>query len=111
MASKISTDQVNYLNATLMVVSCAVAFRYPFELFLFAYTVLGPLHYSTEISWLHDRKYFTRSLHARRYWLLLVGAALLVLAWGLLAERLGWGVYLKWEVAAIYLVLAAALAA
>jgi len=30
----------------------------PFELLLLAYVVLGPAHYATEISWLHDRKYF-----------------------------------------------------
>jgi hypothetical protein len=36
------------------------AFIMPFEVFLFAYAFLGPLHYLTEISWLHDRKYFTR---------------------------------------------------
>jgi hypothetical protein len=32
----------------------------PFEVFLFAYAVLGPLHYLTEISWLHDRQYFSK---------------------------------------------------
>ena len=35
------------------------AFVMPFEVFLFAYAFLGPLHYLTEISWLHDRKYFS----------------------------------------------------
>ena len=43
-----------------MVISCAVAFFIPFELFLLAYAVLGPLHYLTEISWLHERKYFSK---------------------------------------------------
>jgi len=28
-------------------------------LFLFAYGVLGPLHYLTEISWLHDKNYYS----------------------------------------------------
>lgn len=39
---------------------CAVGLTYlmPFELLLLAYVVLGPAHYFTEISWLHDRKYF-----------------------------------------------------
>jgi len=53
-----STTRINYLNAVLMVASCAVAYVVPFELFLIAYAVLGPLHYLTEISWLHKRKYF-----------------------------------------------------
>lgn len=56
-----TTDQVNYLNIGLMVLSTLAAFVVPFELFLFAYAVLGPLHYLTEISWLHDRKYFTKA--------------------------------------------------
>lgn len=42
-----------------MLVAAAVATVLPFELFLFAYAVLGPAHYLTQISWLHDRKYFT----------------------------------------------------
>ena len=71
----LTTDQVNYLNVGLMIASAAIAFRWPFETFLFAYILLGPLHYLTEISWLHDRHYFTR----RKYdYLVLAMAALLV---------------------------------
>src|ERR1700677_5404897 len=58
--SKLSTDQVNYLNIALMLLTAAAAMVRPFELFLFSSAFLGPLHYLTEISWLHDRKYFTR---------------------------------------------------
>lgn len=54
-----NTAQVNYLNIGLMIVSAIGAFIIPFELFLFSYAVLGPLHYLTEISWLHKRKYFS----------------------------------------------------
>lgn len=54
-----STAQINYLNIGLMLVSLAAAMTLPFEVFLFSYAVLGPLHYLTEISWLHDRRYFT----------------------------------------------------
>ncbi len=56
-----TTDQINYLNIGLMILSAGLAFMLPFELFLFSYTVLGPLHYLTEINWLHKRKYFTNS--------------------------------------------------
>ena len=42
-----------------MILAAIIAYIVPFELFLFAYAVLGPLHYLTEISWLHDRKYFS----------------------------------------------------
>jgi hypothetical protein len=57
----LSVARVNYLNMGLVLVSCLAAFALPFEAFLFSYAVLGPLHYLTQISWMHDRKYFTRS--------------------------------------------------
>lgn len=49
---------IDLANIGLMVLSCALAYILPFELFLFSYAVLGPLHYLTEISWLHQRNYF-----------------------------------------------------
>jgi hypothetical protein len=52
-------DAINYINIALMIASLVIAAYVPFELFIFAYAVMGPLHYLTEISWLHDRKYFT----------------------------------------------------
>lgn len=52
------TAQINYLNIGLILISTVVAFIIPFELFLFSYAVLGPLHYLTEINWLHKRNYF-----------------------------------------------------
>lgn len=70
MGKKISTDQVNHLNILLMVISAGLAMHRPFETFLIAYAFLGPLHYLTEISWLHDRKYFTRASYDR--WVLFV---------------------------------------
>src|ERR1700732_1254390 len=42
----------------LMLFAFAAAYLVPFELLLLAYVVLGPAHYFTEISWLHDRSYF-----------------------------------------------------
>lgn len=51
-----------------MLASCLAAFVFPFELFLFAYAVFGPLHYLTEISWLDKKGYFAeKKSHA---WLL-----------------------------------------
>jgi hypothetical protein len=55
-----SGTRINVVNIGLMIFSCIAAFIMPFEVFLFAYAVLGPLHYLTEISWLHDRQYFTK---------------------------------------------------
>jgi hypothetical protein len=43
-----------------MLVTMVLAYYFPFETFLLAYAFLGPLHYLTEISWLHDRQYFTK---------------------------------------------------
>jgi len=71
----LTAERVNYLNIGLMIASAAIAFRWPFETFLFSYVLLGPLHYLTEISWLHDRRYFTERKHD---YLVLVVAALLV---------------------------------
>lgn len=42
----------------LLLAALALAYLLPFELLLVSYIVLGPAHYYTEISWLHDRKYF-----------------------------------------------------
>ena len=58
-----------------MVAACAAAFVAPFELFLFSYAVLGPLHYLTQISWLHSRGYFVRGKRDA----LLLGAAAVAL--------------------------------
>jgi hypothetical protein len=49
---------IDRLNIGLMVLALGIAIALPFELTLFAWAVLGPLHYLTEISWLHDRRYF-----------------------------------------------------
>src|SRR6266480_4246173 len=42
----------------LMLSALGLTYLVPFELLLLSYVVLGPAHYATEISWLHDRKYF-----------------------------------------------------
>ena len=42
----------------LMLLAFGAAYLVPFELLLLAYVILGPAHYFTEISWLHDRRYF-----------------------------------------------------
>ncbi|KWV44449.1 hypothetical protein AS156_24390 [Bradyrhizobium macuxiense] len=46
------------IHLGLMALAFAAAYLVPFELLLLAYVVLGPAHYFTEISWLHDRSYF-----------------------------------------------------
>lgn len=46
------------LNILALVLSCAAAHLAPAATLIGAYVLLGPLHYLTEISWLHDRRYF-----------------------------------------------------
>ncbi|MBB4263159.1 MULTISPECIES: hypothetical protein [unclassified Bradyrhizobium] len=46
------------IHLGLMLLALAAAYLMPFELLLLAYVVLGPAHYFTEISWLHDRSYY-----------------------------------------------------
>jgi hypothetical protein len=46
------------IHLGLMLLALAAAYLVPFELLLLAYVVLGPAHYFTEISWLHDRSYY-----------------------------------------------------
>ncbi len=46
------------IHLGLMLAALGITYLIPFELLLLSYVVLGPAHYFTEISWLHDRKYF-----------------------------------------------------
>lgn len=57
-----NTAQINYLNSLLMILSLCVAWHWPYETFVLAYGYLGPAHYLTQISWLHNRKYFVGSV-------------------------------------------------
>lgn len=52
-----------------MILSVALALLLPFELFLISYAVLGPLHYATEISWLHKKEYF---IAGKKDWIFLI---------------------------------------
>jgi hypothetical protein len=52
------TKHIDILNIVLLLISLVLSFKLPFELFLFSYAVLGPLHYLTEINWLKDKNYF-----------------------------------------------------
>lgn len=72
-----SPRTVDRLNIGLMLVALAAAFALPFEVFLFSYAVLGPLHYLTEISWLHERQFFARGKHD--WWWLVALACVAVL--------------------------------
>lgn len=78
-----ATEKIDGLNIGLMLVACVVAIILPLELFLFSYAILGPLHYLTEISWLHDRNYFTKGRYDALL-LLLIGVLVSVCYYSLI---------------------------
>ena len=67
--------KVDQLNVGLIAISLMLAFIMPFELFLLAYAILGPLHYLTEISWLDGKSYFIQRKEAKY---ILIGLAIFV---------------------------------
>lgn len=71
-------ERLDAINIGLMLLSALVAIIIPFELFLFSYAILGPLHYLTEISWLHDRNYYTRGRYDALF-LLVIGICIAVI--------------------------------
>jgi len=50
--------RADIVHLGLLLAALAAAYALPFELVLLSYAILGPAHYFTEISWLHDRGYF-----------------------------------------------------
>jgi hypothetical protein len=60
LTAKDNTNTVDWLNVGLIFLSLFLAFKIPFELFLFAYAVLGPLHYLTQINWLNGKQFFVK---------------------------------------------------
>ncbi|MEZ5047537.1 MAG: hypothetical protein R2831_11150 [Chitinophagaceae bacterium] len=71
------TNKIDIINIGLIFLSAILAVILPFELFLFAYGVLGPLHYLTEISWLHDKNYF--ATNKNDIWLLVIISLILAI--------------------------------
>ncbi|MFN0033065.1 MAG: hypothetical protein ACKVOR_12970 [Flavobacteriales bacterium] len=72
-----SPNGINYLNIGLMLASTVLAFLLPFELFLFSYAVLGPLHYLTELSWLEKKSFFVTD--KKEVWLFVILAVVVAL--------------------------------
>ena len=57
-AGQATTARGDVAHLILLLAALALSYLLPFELFVLSYAILGPAHYLTEISWLHDRKYF-----------------------------------------------------
>jgi hypothetical protein len=53
-----NAKKIDIFNIFLVIISLIIAVITPFKLFLFSYAILGPLHYLTEITWLHKKNYF-----------------------------------------------------
>jgi len=89
-----------------MIASAAAALAAPFHVFLFSYAILGPLHYLTEISWLHDRQYFAPRVSLRRLWLVIVALAAIAVTYGFVGnDLLGRKVAPALEIGLVYLAL------
>lgn len=74
----------------MLLAALAAAYLLPFELILLSYAILGPAHYFTEISWLHDRGYFLPSRA--------IAAGLAAVALGSMFIVLYWNGVLLWSV-------------
>jgi len=68
------TLHIDKLNLILILASFTLACFLPFELFLFGYAFLGPLHYLTESNWIADKNYFVPNT----YWKYLVLVAAII---------------------------------
>lgn len=65
--TSLNSNQIDRLNIGLILISLLLAYMIPFQLFIFAYAIIGPLHYLTEINWLHRKAYFI----GNRRWIVL----------------------------------------
>src|ERR1700675_3932833 len=94
---KRATDAI---HMGLMFAALGITYLVPFELLLLSYVVLGPAHYFTEISWLHDRKFF---LPHRAVALALVAVAVGVV----LIDNANWFGFVMWAAFVVCAMMAA----
>lgn len=69
------TQRIEVINIGLIFFSFILALKLPFELFIFSYVILGPLHYLTELNWLKKNNYF---VSAREWILVFILLSLLI---------------------------------
>jgi hypothetical protein len=84
--------KIEITNFLLIWVTLFFAFQFPFQLFLFSYAVLGPLHYLTEINWLDKKNYFLAHQNDKKHYLKAAIVSLLLLTITFAFFELG-----KWE--------------
>ncbi|HXC36686.1 MAG TPA: hypothetical protein VNV43_12475 [Candidatus Acidoferrales bacterium] len=81
---------VDIVNFFLIWTVLGLAMAWPFELFLFSYIVLGPLHYLTEINWLDKQHYFLRAQDRRVFAWGMAGLVFLLTAGLVISESSHW---------------------
>tara|TARA_B110000211_G_C14082773_1_gene555347 strand:+ start:350 stop:1345 length:996 start_codon:yes stop_codon:yes gene_type:complete len=57
----VKNQNIDRLNIILIPACLILAYILPFRLLIYSYAILGPLHYLTEINWLNDNNYFSKS--------------------------------------------------
>lgn len=72
--------KIEFLNVLMLLGAFFTALIIPFDLFLFAYAFLGPLHYLTEIRWLHSKDYFITAPLSRSLFIVSVSVSIFVLS-------------------------------
>jgi len=81
---------IDILNFFLIWLTLVLALAWPFQLFLFSYIVIGPLHYLTEINWLDKQKYFLRPKDSSVFVWSMVALVLLLTAGTLFPHTGNW---------------------
>ena len=81
---------VDIANFFLIWATLGLALAWPFELFLFSYIIIGPLHYLTEINWLDKQHYFLRVQDRRAFVWSMVVLVLLLTASLIASESSDW---------------------
>ena len=81
---------VDIVNFFLIWLTLGLAMAWPFELFLFSYIVIGPLHYLTEINWLDKQHYFLRTQDRRPFAWGMAGLVFLLTVSLVISESANW---------------------
>lgn len=55
------TKKIELVNIALIPICLVLSYYLPFRVLIYSYAILGPVHYLTEINWLNENKYFTKS--------------------------------------------------
>ncbi len=68
MVKNFLRNHLGNVNSLLVIITFALVIAIPFELFLFAYAFIGPIHYLSEIAWL-DKKTILLTLESNAIFL------------------------------------------